>query len=255
MTALIDTFIQPDWQVSRRVRAIVTTRRGGISNSPYDSLNLATHVGDAREAVITNRKILREALNLPVEPLWLEQVHGTEVADARCNNECSADASYTNEPGHVCAVMTADCLPVFLADLQGNEVAVVHAGWKGLLHGVIEAAIKTFQAPPEKIKAWLGPAIGPENFEVGGEVRQAFLNEAQTSEVVQAAFRPVEKKENKFLADIYQLAKFRLNRIGVKSVSGGDFCTVENKEMFYSYRRDGITGRMASLIWIDGEIK
>lgn len=255
MTELIDTFLKPDWQVASRVRAIVTTRRGGTSSSPYDSLNLATHVGDDPAAVSRNREMLKDALNLPAEPLWLEQVHGTEVVDSRCDIECKADASYADEPGNVCAVMTADCLPVFLADTQGNEIAVVHAGWKGLLHGVIEAAIKKFKAPPGNIHAWLGPAIGPENFEVGAEVRKAFADEAKSSAMVITAFTPVGDMGNKFLADIYRLAKFRLNRMGVNNISGGDFCTVDNKEMFYSYRRDGITGRMASLIWIAEDIQ
>ena len=255
MTQLVDTFLQPAWQVSSRVKAIVTTRHGGSSASPYDSLNLAMHVGDTPETVLKNRKMLREALNLTVEPFWLEQVHGIEVADSRCDIECKAGASYADKPGNVCVVMTADCLPVFLADAEGNEVAVVHAGWKGLLHGVIEAAVKKFKAPAGKIHAWLGPAIGPDNFEVGAEVRKAFVDEAQSNVAVSSAFRAVEDKKNKFLADIYQLARFRLNRSGVKNISGGNFCTVENKEMFYSYRRDRITGRMASLIWIDEEIK
>lgn len=250
MTQLIDTFLQPAWRVSGRVRAVVTTRRGGNSISPYDSLNLATHVGDAPDAVKKNRRLLKQALNLPSEPLWLEQVHGNVVVDSQCATECKADASYADGPGIVCVVMTADCLPVFLADAQGKEVSVVHAGWKGLLQGVIEAALKKFKAPPENIHAWLGPAIGPKNFEVGAEVRKAFLDEAHPGEVPANAFQPVDIEKNKFLADIYQLAGLRLNRIGVKNISGGDFCTVENKEMFYSYRRDGVTGRMASLIWI-----
>ena len=255
MTELIDTLLQPAWQVSSRVRAIVTTRRGGISARPYDSLNLATHVGDAPEAVIKNREMLKRALDLPSEPLWLEQVHGVEVVDSQSAGVCQADASYTDRPGIVCVVMTADCLPVFLADSQGNEVAVVHAGWKGLLHGVIEATLKKFKATPGDIHAWLGPAIGPKKFEVGAEVRQAYINEAQPGEVVDNAFQPLEDKKDKFLADIYQLARIRLYRMGVKNISGGDFCTVENKEMFYSYRRDGVTGRMASLIWIDEDKK
>jgi len=255
VTELISTFLQPAWQVSARVRAIVTTRRGGASADPYDSLNLATHVGDSFEAVMKNRKSLKAALKLPSEPLWLEQVHGTGVADSQSASECKADAAYTDKPGSVCVVMTADCLPVLLADVQGNEVAVVHAGWKGLLHGVIEAALNKFRAPSGSIHAWLGPAIGPKNFEVGAEVRQAFMNEARANEMVKNAFQPVENQQNKFLADIYQLARFRLNRFGVKNISGGDFCTVENREMFYSYRRDGVTGRMASLIWIDEDIK
>jgi YfiH family protein len=202
-----------------------------------------------------NRETLKQALQLPSEPLWLEQVHGVEVADSQCAVECRADASYTDKPGIVCVVMTADCLPVLLADTQGNEVAVAHAGWKGLLNGVIEAALKKFKASPDNIHAWLGPAIGPKNFEVGAEVRLAYMHEAESSEVVKSAFQQLENKNNKFLADIYQLARFRLNRSGVRSVSGGDYCTVENKEMFYSYRRDGVTGRMASLIWIDEDIK
>jgi YfiH family protein len=253
--ALADTFLQPKWPVSVRVKAFVTTRQGGISCKPYDSLNLATHVGDDEESVMHNRVILKSALGLPAEPLWLEQVHGTEVIEQHCTTGCKADAAYSNMPGVVCTVMTADCLPVFLADRQGNEVAVAHAGWKGLLQGVIEASLKKFRTAPEEIFAWLGPAIGPDNFEVGSEVRQAFMDAAGKHiwelEAVENAFQRTAGDAEKYLADIYELAKIRLNRAGIKNVLGGEFCTVENREMFYSYRRDGITGRMASLIWID----
>ena len=270
MKRIADSFLQPDWNVSSRIRAYVTTRRGGVSKSPYDSLNLATHVGDSPEAVSENRKILRERLDLPAEPLWLEQVHGTNVVQAGCSTGCIADASYTDNAGNVCVVMTADCLPVFLASDKGDEVAVAHAGWKGLLQGVIEEAVTKFSVDVENIHAWLGPAIGPENFEVGAEVRQAFLDEAmrtksspgsssfprrressESADLIDFAFRPVINAPGKYLADIYELARIRLKRMGVKNISGGEFCTVENREMFYSYRRDGVTGRMASLIWIE----
>jgi YfiH family protein len=259
LTVLADTFIQPGWPVSERVKAFVTTREGGVSSSPYDSLNLGTHVGDLPEAVLQNRQILKSALELPSEPLWLEQVHGIEVIDGYCAPACKADASYTSKPGVVCTVMTADCLPVFVADKKGNEVAVVHAGWKGLLQGIIEASVKKFSASPDNVCVWLGPAIGPDNFEVGRDVLQAFMDEAADNvmerEAVQRAFRRRENRPEKYLADIYQLARIRLHRVGVKNISGGEFCTVENREMFYSYRRDGVTGRMASLIWIDEDKK
>jgi YfiH family protein len=243
LTVLADTFLQPDWDVPERVKAFVTTRQGGVSARPYDSLNLASHVGDSAQAVLENRSILKQALELPAEPLWLEQVHGIKVADRSCQAGCKADASYSRRPGFVCTVMTADCLPVFLASM--------HAGWKGMLQGVIEETVKKFSVAPEKIHAWLGPAIGPGNFEVGSEVRQAFIDEGRQNEAQHRAFRPVEHGADKYLADIYQLARIRLRRMGIEQVSGGEFCTVENREMFYSYRRDGITGRMASLIWIE----
>lgn len=280
-------FIKPGWQVTDRVKAFVTTRQGGASQPPYDSLNLAMHVGDDPELVKSNRELLVKKLKLPNEPNWLEQVHGTEVFNAgqkidRLADNC-ADAAFSNNAGEVCVVLTADCLPVFLASEDGSEVAVAHAGWKGLLAGVIENTVKEFKSRPDKIHAWLGPAIGPEAFDVGDEVRQAFFEEAALkdngkfqaeTESIKASFLPglpgvasdashsssslhalssprMRGSRGKWFANIYKLAQIRLNRVGVSRITGGAFCTYRQPEIFYSYRRDGKTGRMASLIWLE----
>lgn len=240
-------YLLPNWSVSRRVKAYVTTRVGGVSEAPFDTMNLATHVGDNVKSVEQNRAILRQRLDLPEEPRWLDQVHGSDVADINSLATCRADAFYTNNASIVCAVLTADCLPVFIADSHGNEVAVAHAGWKGLLKGVIEQAVGRFEANREELSVWLGPAIGPKQFEIGTEVVAAFKDEAGDDDISHAF---VGLSKEKWLADIYALARFRLKRLGINNVTGGDFCTVTDSQMFYSYRRDGITGRMASLIWI-----
>jgi YfiH family protein len=242
-------FLQPDWPVAERVNACVTTRGGGVSQSPYNSFNLATHVGDDPDAVLQNRALLKQWLKLPEAPRWLDQVHGTAVADESCIENCQADACFTRQKGRVCAVLTADCLPVFIASRNGSEVGVAHAGWKGLLNGVIEQTAACFSTAPDELCVWLGPAIGAQQFEVGDEVRQAFLDKALANKAtVAAAFAKHENQ--KWLADIYALARHRLLQLGISQITGGNFCTVSNEQMFYSYRRDGITGRMASLIWI-----
>ncbi|MEF3192889.1 MAG: peptidoglycan editing factor PgeF [Halothiobacillaceae bacterium] len=239
--------IVPDWTAPPGVRAVVTTRVGGVSKAPYDSLNLATHVGDDPSAVAENRRLLREALRLPAEPLWLDQVHGIDVCDAsRPAAACRADAAYVDRPGVVLAVLTADCLPVLLASLDGREIGVAHAGWRGLADGVLEALLDCFSAPPEKIVAWLGPAIGPTAFEVGDEVRAAFLAHAPG-----AARAFVPTRSGHWLTNLYLLARQRLAARGIHAVWGGVLCTTSDPARFYSYRRDGVTGRMASLIWRD----
>lgn len=245
--------VLPTWQVPERVHGCVTTRQGGVSKPPYDSLNLAMHVGDNPQAVADNRALLSEHLGLPGEPNWLEQVHGTTVADRYCQPACQADAFYTDQTGEVCAVLTADCLPVFVVERHGREVAVAHAGWRGLLDGVIEQTVARFAAPPGELLAWLGPAIGPAKFEVGDEVREAFVTETRRHPIgdhlpVQEAF--ARQANGRWLADIYLLARYRLARAGINAVTGGDYCTVSDEQMFYSYRRDGVTGRMASLAWL-----
>lgn len=254
-TSLSASLIFPDWEVPSRIKSCVTTRQCGVSEVPFDSLNLATHVGDNAKHVLKNREMLQHILNMPSCPRWLEQVHGTQVADDHSEAGCVADAGYSKIPGQVCVVLTADCLPVFFASADGREVAVAHAGWKGLLNGVLEATLEHFEAAMHEIVCWLGPAIGPQQFEVGPEVREAFLDKAghnkagHNREQVDAAFKAVAN--DKYLADIYQLATIRLRQAGVVSVSGGGYCTVTDGERFYSYRRDGQTGRMASLIWIE----
>jgi YfiH family protein len=238
--------ITPDWPAPPNVRAAVSTRIGGVSRSPYDGLNLGDHVGDDPQAVAANRRLLREFLHLPGEPHWLQQVHGTCAVDAGVSPQgCEADAVFSHAVGKVCAVLTADCLPVLLCDTDGTTVAAVHAGWRGLLDGVIEQTVERM-AVPGPLLAWLGPAIGPMVFEVGEEVREAFVH-AQPS----AAEAFVPSPNDRWLADIYALAKLRLERCGVTDVSGGDFCTFSDRRRFYSYRRDGQTGRMASLIWLE----
>ncbi len=237
--------LRPDWPAPPQVHACTTTRAGGVSVGPYATLNLAGHVGDDPVAVAENRARLRRALALPAEPRWLNQVHGVAVADAASRCECDADASVATAPGTVCVVMTADCLPLLLCDRTGTRVAAVHAGWRGLLNGVIEAAVARLGAAPGELLVWLGPAIGPQAFEVGEEVRSAFL---AGDGAAAAAFAP--SPQGRWLADIYALARRRLARLGIDAVYGGGLCTYSDAERFYSYRREHVTGRMASLIWL-----
>lgn len=240
-------WILPDWPAPARVRAATTTRSGGVSRAPYEALNLGLHVGDEAEAVAENRRRLRERGGLPAEPLWLNQVHGVNVVDAaRSSGGVDADGSYSDRAGVVCTVMTADCLPLLLCDRQGGRVAALHAGWRGLADGVIEAGVAALERPATELLAWLGPAIGPEAFEVGEEVRQQFLAHDQAAT---AAFKP--SPGGRWLADLYQLARLRLQSLGVTACYGGQWCTFSDRERFYSYRRDGVTGRMATLIWLD----
>lgn len=236
--------LQPEWPAPASVRALQTLRGGGCSPAPWASLNLGDHVGDAPARVAANRAALR--CLLPAEPCWLSQVHGTTVVDAaNVTGLPEADAAWTRLPGRVCAVMTADCLPVLFCDLAGTVVAAAHAGWRGLLAGVLEATMRSMGVPPGELMAWLGPAIGPDRFEVGGEVRAAFV--ARDPE---AAMAFQATGEGKWLADLYALARFRLHAAGLAGIHGGGWCTVGDAESFFSYRRDGVTGRMASLIWL-----
>lgn len=238
--------IRPDWPAPRAVRAVSTTRDGGVSAGPFASLNLGDHVGDEPGRVARNRALLRERLGLPAEPLWLRQVHGCGVADtAGAGALCEADAAVARSPGRVCAVMTADCLPILLCDDAGTRVAAVHAGWRGLAAGVIDRAVGALGAPPSALLAWLGPAIGPDAFEVGSEVRERFVADDPGSA---PAFRKLNG--DKWLADIYRLARRRLGSLGVARVLGGGHCTLSEPERFFSYRRDGVTGRMGSMIWL-----
>lgn len=235
-------WIEPDWPAPAGVRAASTLRAGGLSAAPYAGLNLGAHVGDRPEHVAGNRRRLTEELNLPGEPVWLTQVHGTLTVQADRTVATTADASFTREPGVVCVVMTADCLPILLCSRDGAAVAAVHAGWKGLADGVVEAAVEALGGG--ELLAWLGPAIGPDAFEVGDDVRDAFLrNGAEFGE----SFRPAAA--GKWLADLYRLARLTLNRLGVADIYGGEWCTYSQPDDFFSYRRDRVTGRMASLIW------
>lgn len=297
------SLLTPDWPAPARVRALITTRAGGVSAPPYAALNLGTHVGDEPAAVAENRRRLAE--HLPAKPVWLDQVHGVSVhhADSRLGfdpaavgasgpscldsesagptkpgapNRCgpgrsapgsgaprpagsgspdvaavpravppAADAAVTRTPGRVLAVLTADCLPVLFCDRAGSVAAVAHAGWRGLAAGVLEATVAATEVPPATLLAHLGPAIGPTAFEVGAEVRAAFLAHDPA-----AAGAFVPNGPGKWLADLYSLARLRLAAAGVSAVSGGGLCTYRDSERFYSYRRDGRTGRMAALVWL-----
>lgn len=235
----------PQWPAPGRVRALQTLRGDGCSQPPWAGFNLAEHVGDDPAHVQANRLAL--AALLPAAPCWLNQVHGTVVQDAASAPAGSvADASFSRQAGSVCVVMTADCLPVLFCDRAGTAVAAAHAGWRGLQAGVLENTLAAMAVAPENILAWLGPAIGPQNFEVGDEVRAAFLA-ADTGAA--AAFRP--GAPGKWWCDLYLLARQGLARAGVSHIYGGTCCTVAEPRRFFSYRRDGVTGRMASLIWLE----
>lgn len=234
----------PDWPAPENVATLQTLRGGGSSLAPWDSFNLGDHVGDDPLHVAANRARLRALL--PAEPCWLQQVHGIAAVDvAKTAKTVVADAAFSSSPGQVCAVMTADCLPVLFCDRAGSVVAAAHAGWRGLLAGVLEATVGQMRVAPGEILAWLGPAIGAENFEVGEEVRTAFVAHDTSA---QSAFRP--HGPGKWLADLAMLARQRLAASGVSAIYGGEWCTYAAPERFFSYRRDGVTGRMASLIWL-----
>ena len=247
MTAAALGWIEPDWPVARHVRVLSTLRTGGVSEDPYASLNLAAHVGDHPGAVATNRRLLRESARLPGEPLWLEQVHGSAVVRhaGTVGAPPRADAAVAFGAGRVCAVMTADCLPVVLADGAGTRIGVAHAGWRGLLDGVLQAAIAALDLPAAQLVAWLGPAIGPAAFEVGPEVRGAYRSRVAGSD---ACFVPNDR--GRYQADLYGLATRVLESAGVASVHGGGWCTHAEAGRFFSFRRDGTTGRMATLAWL-----
>lgn len=237
-------FIVPDWPAPARVHAIQTTRLGGHSIDPYSSWNLGDHVGDDAATVFANRQLLTKML--PAAPLWLNQVHGTVVVDAAtAKSGTMADAAFTTVAGTVCASMTADCLPVLFCSSDGSVVAAAHAGWRGLAAGVLENTVSAMALPGARLLAWLGPAIGPTAFEVGDEVRAVFMAQHVDAEAAFVACGP-----GKWLADIYLLARQRLAAVGVTQVYGGDWCTVSDSARFFSYRRDRITGRMASMIWL-----
>lgn len=239
--------LYPDWPAPPGVRAFVSTRLGGASRGTFASLNLGDHVGDDAVAVAANRRLLRSFL--PGEPLWLRQVHGVAVADAALSHEAppEADAAVARDAGRVCVVLTADCLPVLFCDTAGRVVAVAHAGWRGLLGGVLERTVEAMVVPPGEVLAWLGPAIGPAAFEVGGEVREAFVAEDPRATT---AFHP-GAMPGKWWGDLPALARQRLERQGVVRIHGGGLCTFRDRERFFSFRRDGVTGRLGSFIWLD----
>jgi polyphenol oxidase len=241
-------FITPNWPAPANVKALQTTRIGGVSLAPYDSLNFGMHVKDDPLHAAQNRQLLSQFL--PSEPVWLNQVHGVRVVDA-ANTDCvpNADASFTTRSNVVCVTMTADCLPVLLCDQAGARIAAVHAGWRGLCDGVIEATVKAMQIDGENLMAWLGPAIGPQAFEVGAEVRAQFIEKDAQAE---SAF---VQNGDKWLGDLYKIARQRLNNLGITQIYGGqdtngEFCTYTDKARFFSYRRDVDTGRMGTFIWL-----
>lgn len=256
MVSQPSSFFIPDWPAPTSIGAAISLRLGGISKGPFSSNNMALHVGDNAIDVRVNRDSLISRLGLLNPPLWLNQVHGTDVIYASDAEEIpDADGSYTDESHTICAVMTADCLPILLCDKAGSEVAAVHAGWRGLCYGVVRQAVGKFRSPSEQIMAFLGPAIGPKAFEVGPEVLESFLDNAQSQQhqkSIITAFKSTDNNQfnDHLFADLYALARAELVACGIDSIFGGDFCTFSDKERFYSYRREQTTGRHASLIWL-----
>ena len=244
----MNNYIQPNWPAPKNVKAYTTKRTGGTSKHPYDSFNFAIDKGDNPTDVLDNRKKLSQELQLPAEPFWLKQEHTNTVIHLEPKTkliEPIADATFTTSINLVCVVNTADCIPILVCDQDGTIVAAIHAGWKGIANGVIESTIKAMNSNPTKLLAWLGPAIGKKCFETGDDVREIFIKHDPKAE---KAFTP---HNNRFLADIYLLASQRLKDSGVNAIYGGEYCTFTQKELFFSFRRDGInSGRMASLIWL-----
>lgn len=239
--------IIPNWNAPAHIHAFTTVRTNGVSQPPFDSFNLGDHVNDNPDSVAKNRALLIEKFNLPQAPLFLTQTHSTKVVRLPyIGNSPEADAVYTNQPNQVCLVITADCLPVLFFSQDGQEIAAAHAGWRGLCDGVLEATVAEFECDPSLISVWLGPAIGPSAFQVGFEVVEQFCAfDAKAKE----AFIDDGSTSGKFLGNLYQIAKQRLNRLGIFNIYGGEYCTFSDKEHFFSYRRDKLTGRMATLIW------
>ena len=240
-----EDWIVPDWPAPARVRALITSRNGGGSSGPYTSMNLGLRVDDDPDVVEANRRLLKHFL--PAEPKWLNQVHGTAVVDAETiTRPVEADASVAASPGCVSAVLVADCLPILFANRSGSVVAAAHAGWRGLVAGVIENTVRALDTPPRNLLAYLGPAIGPSAFEVGDEVRNAFVAADPAADY---AFHP--HKPGKWLADLFVLARQRLAQAGLLNVYGGGQCTYSDPARFFSHRRDKVSGRMAALVWIE----
>ena len=240
-------WLTPQWPAPTAVRALSTLRGGGVSEAPYDALNLGDHVGDLPAAVAENRRRLRGAAELPAEPAWLAQVHGTRVADLDIEGGAGApaDGALTRQPGRICAILTADCLPLLFAAASGEAVAAAHAGWRGLAGGVIEATVRSLAVAPSSLLVWLGPAIGPRHFEIGSEVRDELLRGDPGAD---AAFEL--NARGRFMADLYALARRRLARLGIERIYGGGECTYAQPDRYFSHRRDGRTGRQASMIWL-----
>lgn len=248
--------IKPSWVVPKQIKAFCTTREGGVSKPPFDSLNLGLNAGDDVEDVLQNRRIVRASL--PAEPAWLKQIHGATVStpslrNTLVNGPFEADASVTNIPNEVLAILTADCMPVLFASKGADVIGAAHAGWRGLSGGVLENTIQEMQTlspglMPKDITVWMGPTIGPSAFEVGEDVVQAFTSQSQA--IFSEAFKPIAGSPGKYLANLYVLAQDRLRSFGIEQIFGADYCTVSDPAQFFSYRRDKVTGRFASMIWI-----
>ncbi|MGB2079535.1 MAG: peptidoglycan editing factor PgeF [Vibrio sp.] len=246
--------VTPNWPAPANIKAFSTTRHGGLSNGVYQGLNLGMHVDDDAQTVVKNRQLIEQALAMPSSPIWLSQVHSDKVLsfDNPTDDVFTADASFTQTSGVVCCVMTADCLPILLTNQAGTQVAAVHAGWRGLASGIVEKAVALFEKPSQ-VLAWVGPAIGPNAFEVGQDVYDAFVcyEPNRVDQEAADAFKYHPNALGKYFADMDKLVTLRLNRVGVDAVYSSQMCTYEDEANFYSYRRDGQTGRQASLIWIE----
>jgi YfiH family protein len=241
-------WLTPQWPVAPNVRAAFTHRAGGVSAAPFDTLNLGTQVGDLPAHLSENRRRVQAALDLPAEPLWLSQVHGTAVFEPHSRTDAAAapaDALIVRSPGIVAAIQVADCLPVLLASADGRNIAAAHAGWRGLSAGILETTVARLGVAPQALSAWLGPAIGPAHFEVGDEVRAAFMRHDAAAERAFTA-----NARARWQCDLAELARQRLRTLGVREVHGGGWCTFADRERFFSYRRDGQCGRMAALVWL-----
>ncbi len=246
---MTESLIYPDWPTPDCVKAVSTTRIGGFSLPPYDSFNLATHVEDNPVVVKKNRDYLVQIAQLPEQARWLDQVHSNKVITSPGWHEgVQADAMVSTVPNHVCSIMTADCLPILLCNKQGTSVAAIHAGWRGLASGIIEETLLRFPDDPSNIIAWLGPAIGPEQFEVGHDVYDAFSAPYFDRD---EAF--IKRDADHYFTNIFQLARQQLNHLGITTISGGEHCTKSMSDQFFSYRKNNVTGRMATLIWITNE--
>lgn len=244
--------LMPKWETPAQVRAVIVTRNGGSSEPPWDSCNLGLNSGDEPARVRANREQLREQLGLRREPLWLNQVHGTAVVQAdRCLHSVEADASWTNVPELACAVLMADCLPILLCDRAGTQVAAAHAGWRGLSAGIVRNTVAALEADPSQLLAHIGPGIGVEHFQIGAEVREAFLEQAVNDSHRDAIARQFHQRADGLYADLQGLAQAELAALGVRDISRSPWCTYANPQTFYSYRRDGMTGRNAALIWLE----
>ena len=253
---MAENFLIPDWPAPAQIMSAITLRSGGSSRPPFDSNNLALHVEDNASDVQKNRDSLVDSLALPAQPLWLNQCHGTDLVYVpQASQAASADGSYSDKVNTVCAILTADCLPVLFCNQSGSQIAAAHAGWRGLCGGILRKTVATFKHSPDQVMAYLGPAIGPQVFEVGAEVLQAFLHSAQNAQHKQAvieAFKAVDGSADKYLADLYALARAELVASGVIDIYGGNYCSYSDSERFYSYRRESKTGRNASLVWLQG---